>query len=521
MNIKNTHNKILLGLLFTIFLLLPFFVNIFFSHDDQRYLYISSGAYNGTPCPYLVYEGFIYGSIISTLYKINNNIEWYSVASWTLYLISFLIIGFSIIRLKINELLKGLLVFTFSFLHFYMCIHPQFTILASELAFASFALLIQAKNKKYYTTAFVLFFIATQIRISAAFLPYMILFPIFFINNKYKKAFVSFSFLCIIGIVSFATDYMMYNKTDEWKHFYTYNEARAFIADNPQADNLLQKIKDPEKKKEYELLVKYRLFDPNILTEEEIVEYANILQQQRLETIKINLHNYHLMYNKLGGRTVIITIIWLMIVFIKKRNYKAILFVTSCFIMFLIANIPIISMSYPKERVLLTPIAALLLSCLYIAKTKEVPYFRTLICINIAILLYTYSRLNYDISKKINEPLTLKKEIEGMLYKSKSEKTMMLFPCCLYINSDRFYATKSPIAHKTILQGWTYNWPLAPKGYGNFKTLVDGIPMLVNKSTIEQLDIIEYMILHNYNIRVGRKIMAESENYYLIQFTSK
>ena len=157
MNIKNTHNKILLGLLFTIFLLLPFFVNIFFSHDDQRYLYISSGAYNGTPCPYLVYEGFIYGSIISTLYKINNNIEWYSVASWTLYLISFLIIGFSIIRLKINELLKGLLVFTFSFLHFYMCIHPQFTILASELAFASFALLIQAKNKKYYATAFVLF----------------------------------------------------------------------------------------------------------------------------------------------------------------------------------------------------------------------------------------------------------------------------------------------------------------------------------------------------------------------------
>ena len=139
MNNKKIYNRILLGTLFTIFLLLPFFINIFFSlSDDQRYLFISSGAYNGTPCPYLVYEGYIYGTILSTLYKINNNIEWYSVVSWTLYLISFLTIGFSIVRLKINEMLKGLLLLTFSFIHFYMCIHPQFTILASELAFASF-----------------------------------------------------------------------------------------------------------------------------------------------------------------------------------------------------------------------------------------------------------------------------------------------------------------------------------------------------------------------------------------------
>ncbi len=119
MNKTNKFNNILLGCIFVLFLILPFCVNIFFSQsDDQRSLFISSGAYNGNPCPYLVFEGFIYGSIISTLYKINNNIEWYSVASWTLYLISFLIIGFSIIRLKINELLKGLLVFTFSFFAF-------------------------------------------------------------------------------------------------------------------------------------------------------------------------------------------------------------------------------------------------------------------------------------------------------------------------------------------------------------------------------------------------------------------
>ncbi|MBQ2055129.1 MAG: hypothetical protein II489_02390, partial [Bacteroidaceae bacterium] len=60
-----------------------------------------------------------------------------------------------------------------------------------------------------------------------------------------------------------------------------------------------------------------------------------------------------------------------------------------------------------------------------------------------------------------------------------------------------------------------------PKDYGNFKSLVDGIPMLVNKSAVEQLDIIEDMILQNYKISVDRHILAESENYYLIQFTSK
>ena len=295
---KKIYNYILLGVLFVLLLILPFCVNIFFSQsDDQRSLFISSGAYNGTPCPYLVYEGYIYGTILSTLYKINNNIEWYSVMSWTLYLISFLTIGFSIIKLKTNELIKGLFLLTFSFLHFYMCIHPQFTILTSELAFASFALLIQAKNKKYYATAFVLFFIATQIRTSAALLPYMILFPIFFLSNNYKKAIGSLSCLCIIGIVSYATDNIMYNHTDEWKHFNTYNDARGLIADNPQSAKLLSTIENTNQKKKYELLVKYRFFDTNILTEKEIVDYANILKQQRLETIKINIHNYYQMYN--------------------------------------------------------------------------------------------------------------------------------------------------------------------------------------------------------------------------------
>lgn len=521
MNNKKIYNRILLGTLFTIFLLLPFFVNIFFSlSDDQRYLFISSGAYNGTPCPYLVYEGYIYGTILSTLYKINNNIEWYSVVSWTLYLISFLTIGFSIIKLKINELIKGLFLLTFSFLHFYMCIHPQFTILASELAFASFVLLIQAKNnKKYYATAFVLFFISTQIRTSAALLPYMILFPIFFLSNNYKKAIGSLSCLCIIGIASFATDNIMYNHSDEWKHFNTYNDARGLIADNPQSGKLLSRIENPNQKKEYELLVKYRFFDTNILTEKEIVDYANILKQQRLETIKINIHNYYQMYKSLGGITLIITILWLLFFSFKKKQYGTIFFIISCLIMFFIANITIMSMSFPKERVLITLIAALLLSCLYIANTRKTTYTNTFLCINAIILMFYFGRTNYQTAKNINEPLKQKNEVEGMLNKSKSEKVLMLVPSCLDV--EIFSASKSPIAYKTILQGWMYHWPLAPKGYGNFKTLVDGIPMLVNKSAVEQLDIIEDMIRQNYKISVDRHAIAESENYYLIQFTSK
>lgn len=519
-NNKKIYNRILLGTLFTIFLLLPFFVNIFFSQsDDQRSLFISSGAYNGTPCPYLVFEGYIYSTILSTLYKINNNIEWYSVMSWTLYLISFLTIGFSIIRLKTNELIKGLFLLTFSFLHFYMCIHPQFTILTSELAFASFALLIQAKNKKYYATAFVLFFIATQIRTSAAFLPFMILFPIFFIKNNFKRTIGKLSCLCIIGIASFATDNIMYNHSDEWKHFNTYNDARGLIADNPQSAKLLSTIENPNQKKEYELLVKYRFFDTNILTEKEIVDYANTLKQQRLETIRINIHNYYQMYKSLGGITLIITILWLLFVSLKKRHYSTVFFIISCLIMFIIANITIMSMSFPKERVLITLIAALLLSCLYIGYTKKIAYLNTFLCINAIILMFYFGRTNYQTAKSINEPLKLKNEIEGMLNKSKSEKVLMLVPSCLDV--EIFSASKSPIAYKTILQGWMYHWPLAPKGYGNFKTLVDGIPMLVNKSAVEQLDIIEDMILQNYKISVDRHILAESENYYLIQFTSK
>ncbi len=88
----------------------------------------------------------------------------------------------------------------------------------------------------------------------------------------------------------------MYNKTDVWKHFNTYNVARGLIADNPQSAKLLSTIENTNQKKEYELLVKYRFFDINILTEEEIVEYANTLKQQRLETIKINIHNYYQMH---------------------------------------------------------------------------------------------------------------------------------------------------------------------------------------------------------------------------------
>ncbi|MBQ4460337.1 MAG: hypothetical protein II908_00725 [Bacteroidaceae bacterium] len=347
----------------------------------------------------------------------------------------------------------------------------------------------------------------------------MILFPIFFINNNYKKVIGSLSCLCIIGIVSFSIDNIMYNKTDVWKHFNTYNVARGLIADNPQSAKLLSTIENTNQKKEYELLVKYRFFDINILTEEEIVEYANTLKQQRLEKIKINIHNYYQMYKSLGGITLIITILWLLFFSFKKKQHSTIFFIISCLIMFFIANITIMSMSFPKERVLITLIAALLLSCLYIAYTKRTAYLNTFLCINAILLIFYFGKTNYHIAKNINEPLKLKNEVEGMLNNSNSKKVLMLVPSCLDVEA--FNASKSPIAHKTILQGWMYHWPLAPKGYGNFKTLVDGIPMLVNKSAVEQLDIIEYMILHNYNIRVGRKIMAESENYYLIQFTSK
>ena len=499
---------------------IPFFFDVYFTtSDDPRFIALVSGAYTGIPVKELIYEGVILGFLETKLYSFAPDFEWYSIVYYLCTLFAFVAILWQVLICDFSKWKRIAVVSLVLITQIYLSFKPQFTTLATQLSFASIILGISPNGgyKKNWLSI-LLFFIATQFRLAAALLPYMIAWPLFLKDMNLRSSMWWKEKIWLIGIilvvlVSYGADKYTY-RSEEWKTFNDINDARGYMADNPMAVTYSSEIKNEEDRLAFDLYYRYRIFDLNILTPEKFDGYEQVFKARVFDTIRYNGRDYLRKYWNMGGWMVVLLSLWLLYEFIRKRHWFAIFLLGASIGMFALANLNMMSMSFAKERVMLCSYVALLFSMLCLVSVYS-RNSRVIIIAVCAISSIQYICKDYECIRDTTTPRPIIAETEMMIEKVKDSKVMLPVPT--YLTPEAFHTSKSPIYTNSIIQGWMHFYPKADFHCQPFTAFTDGLPILVRKNAMEQLDIIQRLLKLHYDIDSRQDILDESENYYLVK----
>lgn len=500
--------------------IIPFVFDVYYTTpDDPRYIALVSGAYTGTPENELVFVGSMLGFFEAKLYSYFPGFEWYSIIYYIFTLSAFATILWQVLISGLGKWRKIALAVLVLITQVYLSLTPQFTTLATQLGFASFILQFSRNGgRKRFLLSLLLFLFAVQVRLAAAFIPYMIACPLFLkdINLKSSVWWKEKSWLIgvvLVAAVSFGVDKYAY-RSEEWKTFNSINDARGYIADNPMAINYSNEIKDEEDRLAFDLYYRYRIFDLNILTPEKLNGYMQVFKDRTLDTIRFNGRDYLKTYWNMGGWMVVLLSLWLFYELIRKHRWFALFLCGASIGMFALANLNMMSTSFAKERVMLCSYVALLFTLLCIVSVYS-RYSRAIIIAVCAISSIQYLCKDYECIKDTTTPRPIIAETEMMIEKVKDSKVMLPVPT--YLTPEAFHTSQSPIYTNSIIQGWMHFYPKADLRYQPFTAFTDGLPILVVKSSMDQLDIIQKLLKLHYGIDSKQVVLSESDNYCLVK----
>lgn len=510
------------ALLVLIIILIPFIFCLYYdTPDDPRYIFLCSGSYTDKPCYELVYVGTLIGRLNVTLYNSFPAIEWYSVFYFTMSILAFVTMALLCLGKMKDAVCKYSVLILLTVIHIYLTLHPQFTMLATELGFASFHVMLFANaNKKVYLWGIFLFFLGVQMRFAAVFIPYMIAFPLFLMNFslKDKSFWLERSWLVGLLVVSFITlfaDRITYS-SDQWQSFIRYNSARQFIADNPCGDLLEGEIHDEEDRLAYELFYHYRLFDHKILTIEKIENYKRQLESKTWMTIRHNIRPYLLAYNDMGGKILLLLCLMLMVELVRHKKWMCLTILVSMVSMFLLANIYMMSTSYIKDRVALFSFVSLFMGIVYMS-FYNIRYFRYVFFFMCFYFCCSYAKKDYDAAMVSLHERPLIDETERMLTQSKCSRVFL--PTYTELTLEVFHTKESPIGKKGIIQGWMHIYPKLPPKYKSFTAFTDGLPLLVKKEDAGQIALIQRLLYLHYKKKTKAVILRQSRHYYFMKIS--
>lgn len=516
---KNKYIVLLLTVV--LFVLIPCFINIFWSAaDDPRYIFMVSGAYTGIPAGSLLYVGSLYGRFLAFLYGVTTKIEWYSLVYYLLFIIAIIIFVRKLFNIAISKKIKYIGWLILCITHIYMAISPQSTFLAADLSIASIALLYKYENKKEIITALGVFFVATQLRLFGALMPYLIAFPIFFLDGdvsfkNIKKYIAPFGLCILLSVVTYGVDAIKYNSTSEWKAFKKFDAARCYIADNPLSNQLIDYAKTREDKLSYELFQKYRIYDTDIMTVDKMVSYASLMKTYRFKNIKNNASSYKNFYMSFGLAWVVFFIICGVISLKNNKEDRKVLLLLSVIVLFILANLFMMAQSEAKERALMGALFSLCFAVMVIVG-KNMKTLGVCILIFACGMGFQFARHIKQSYSCIPAKMEYLEETEAMLGSVPYKKVYMPIPTC--IDPEAFHSSCSPIAHKTIIQGWMQIFPESNPKYRHLTAFAEGLPILVRKDAREQIFIIKELLAIHYGINTKVNTLNSSKKYELIQF---
>lgn len=198
------------------------------TNDDPGMMMIASGQYSGIPDPHIIFSNIIIGKLLSYLFTLNSQINWYSILHYAILYISLVTISFySLLKSKNNSLFIFIILVILSILTY---TNLQFTI-TSTISITAALIIFSNDEEKSIQSILVIFFtlIAILIRWQLIFL--FIPFVCFiFIINKYKCQKLYPIFIAtLLSVVLFAFDIYFYNTDLKWKSFKQYDSIRGQI----------------------------------------------------------------------------------------------------------------------------------------------------------------------------------------------------------------------------------------------------------------------------------------------------
>ena len=373
-------NKFLIFILSLLIASIPFILPIYYGSDDPRSIYLISGVYTGKQCTNLVYNGVIFGEIVAWLYRLHKSIEWYSVVIYTLYLFAFLTTIWNLTCSNIQKKIKYLLLFLTTLIQIHLSLSPQYTLLASYLAFASFLAFLNIKrNKNNAILAIILFLASSELRSQAPYMPYIIGSPLLLYIFKTKKQLRKSFFLTFVGLIiaattSYTASHTGHYKSEKWKEFRVYNEARGNLADNRFSQFHATTLHNPEDSIAYELFYRYRLFDKDILTKSKLQSYDSYYSKRRVDCIRFNKNEY-IDYFSNNGLYIILFVAFISLAsLISQKKRAESIIIIGTWTIFILCIAYMASTNFPKERVLLCCMTSVLFVTLYSIRENKKLY---------------------------------------------------------------------------------------------------------------------------------------------------
>ncbi|WP_101689392.1 hypothetical protein [Dysgonomonas massiliensis] len=497
------------------------------SNDDTAMLLFSSGVYSGTPDAHLVFINYIYGFLVSSLYRIYSGIEWYTVLFVVIHVVSFSIITWRLAVSKYNNVFKIIFLSLFCLIEVYCISALQFTTTAAVCALGSLLLYVSGNKTCTQILAILLFLLASLIRFEAAFLIFIIYSPligyhILQSDSSRKKIIVFLVLLVSLPVLAKQIDGCIYDSDESWKKYKEYNLYRGMINDNLTVldeDQLPANITESD----YRLLGNF-FPDTDVFNVEVLKEISEknkgTTSHDKFYRVVFNLliYQYHV--------CIIIFISFLLFILLPARGriilFCSLLLLTMSFIyMSIIGTL--------KPRVFVSTILALCWVLFALSGMVKVER-KTIVSIFIISLLALFISLSVDISKwynglkGLNRAFIPAQETLREYVKSRPQEEIIV----PYQSALRFeiYSpweiSKEAQQYKFRCLGWLSTIPLNDGEVDSFLDIIDQKTILIGKNNYRLfMKNIKKSISHHYGIEIQDNIIFENELYYLLKLTKK
>lgn len=498
------------------------------TNDDVFMLLFASGAYTGTPSPYLVYIHTLLGGVLSGLYRLTTAVEWYTIVQQTCLFAAFNVLLAFAVRCCQGRMSCYAICLSLVGLFAYFLTIMQFTFTAFALGLASTMLLTLGEHGWTRWISFALFFTAALFRPEAALIPYAVAFPLYFFPVRLRDKMYVNKLLCSIALLATAfalgrVNRFCYQHDPDWAYYDQYNCLRGKINDNPMRNVALCVFRDDEvKKNEYELLKEFDLVDGTILQLSDLQAVVSHIEQTRGRCFVEMASSYYWAYRGLPIKCLLLLFGVLCYVVVRSRQYKTLLPVVAAFGLFFLMNVYLMTFSPPKERVVLplfiSMVCVLLVTMWRLRNAMPcVAQFATA-CAMVGILVYFINKINGH-QKTVAANEEQNQIVEAMIARSGYKKIM--YQTYWYTGS-AFGLSSSLPGKTTVKTGWTIHSPHTKQWYEGYMTFIDGgLPILIKKDDPPRWNLIMDTLQKKYHAEVDVEVLDEAGGYQLVRLVRK
>lgn len=244
-------------------------------NDDVIMMWLVSGSYTGTPESYAVFIHPLLSTLLSYLYQLNFQVQWYAVYTFCTLWISFLVGTLSINQSKLSVPGRAVLKTIFLIITLHFCLFPQFTLVAGWSALNGLVYLqVQPRAPwKKQLPGFLLFILSTFIRAEASGL--ILLGTGVFNYAIHQRKAIPKIFICGILILLSLKSQKIWEANSTYKEYLSFNHARHLVVDHPVFYQKVQNETIDQNSKWY--FFSQRIIDGNTHSLEEINEFVKEL----------------------------------------------------------------------------------------------------------------------------------------------------------------------------------------------------------------------------------------------------